>query len=73
MKNLTGPPNSAIKSNSPGRIFITDGAGNVIADVTEGRAKQVVPGQGYVGSGDKKVPGGVPQGYLDLIKKVNPK
>src|SRR5690348_6955552 len=43
VKDLTGPPNSAI-SGQGDRIYITDENGNVVVDVTPDRAKNVVPG-----------------------------
>jgi hypothetical protein len=67
VKNLTGPPNSAIRSTSKDRIFVTDGNGNVIADVKAGRIKMVTPGQGFTGEKISTSPG-----YLDLLKKVLP-
>jgi hypothetical protein len=42
--NLTGPPNSAIPA-APGRIYVTDGQGNVILDVTRERTKNIRQGR----------------------------
>lgn len=69
MQTLSGPPNSAIPSSTPSRIYITDDQGNVVADVTSDRVKQVVPGQSLVKGKEYDVP----QSYVDLIDKVNPK
>jgi hypothetical protein len=60
---LTGPPNSALPG-APGRIYITDGNGNVVVDVTEERAKDITPGRG---AGPKRDP--TPQ-ELDLLEKM---
>jgi hypothetical protein len=65
VKGLTGPPNSASPGGG-GRIFITDKNGNVVVDVTRGRAKPVVPGQGF---GDKRAPTAEEERLLDQIGK----
>ena len=51
VKDLTGPPSSALPGAGGGRIFITDEDGNVVVDVTPDRAKDVTPGVGF---GDKR-------------------
>jgi hypothetical protein len=57
VKNFVGPPNAVVKGASPGRVFVTDGEGRVIFDITKDRVKPVVPGQGFVaGDGRKLVP-----------------
>jgi len=63
VKNLTGPPNSAIKG-SDGRVFVTNDKGQVILDITKDRVKSVCPGQGF---GPKQPP---TQEQLDLINKI---
>ncbi len=64
VKSLTGPPNSAVKSTGPGRIFVTDTEGRVILDITADRVKPVTPGTGF---GDKRLP---TLEELELIKKL---
>jgi len=64
VKNLTGPPNSAIPATGPDRIFVTDESGNVVTDVTSDRAKDVTPGVGF---GPKRPP---TQQELDLLGKT---
>ncbi|MEO4001727.1 RHS repeat-associated core domain-containing protein [Mesorhizobium sp. CAU 1732] len=64
VKDLKGPPNSAIKGTG-GRIFVTDKNGNVVADITPDRAKDVTPGVGF---GPKRP--ATPQ-ELELWKKLN--
>jgi hypothetical protein len=49
VKFLTGPPNSAVKSKAPGRVFITNAKGQVILDITLERVKEVQPQVGFVG------------------------
>ena len=66
VKDLTGPPSSAIRG-SPGRICITDSDGNVVLDVTADRAKPVTPGEGF---GDKRAP--TPD-ELDLLNELWPR
>jgi hypothetical protein len=39
VKFLTGPPNSAVKSIAPGRVFVTNARGQVILDITVDRGK----------------------------------
>ncbi len=57
VKNFVGPPNAVVKGASPGRVFMTDGQGRVILDITADRVKPVVPGQGFVaGDGRKLAP-----------------
>jgi RHS repeat-associated protein len=63
VKDATGPPNSAIPSTG-GSVWVTDGNGNVVVDVTPDRAKPVIPGVGF---GDKRSP---TQGELDLWNQV---
>jgi len=64
VKFLTGPPDSVVKSAAPGRIFITDGTGRVILDITAERVKPVTPGVGF---GDKRPPTAE---ELELIKQL---
>jgi RHS repeat-associated protein len=64
VKNLTGPPNSAIPSVSGDRIWITNEKGEVILDIQSGRAKSVVPGQGFAGERPPT------SQELELLKKV---
>lgn len=52
VKNLTGPPSSAVRGG-PGRVFVTNERGQVILDITESRVKPVVPGRGF---GPKRAP-----------------
>lgn len=47
VKFLTGPPNSAIRSVSPGRVFVTNSVGQVFLDITAERVKQVRPQMGF--------------------------
>ncbi|HET9849980.1 MAG TPA: RHS repeat-associated core domain-containing protein, partial [Candidatus Dormibacteraeota bacterium] len=47
VKGLQGPPNSLVRG-SPGRIYLTDADGRVIADITRGRVKLVRPGVGFI-------------------------
>lgn len=63
---LTGPPNSAIPG-AGGRIFITDGNGNVVVDVDRNRAKDVIPGKGF---GPKRPP---TQEEQELIGQIHGK
>ena len=57
-----------MKGASPGRVFVTDGEGRAILDITADRVKPVVPGQGFVaGDGRKLVPTAE---QLDWIKKL---
>jgi hypothetical protein len=63
VKNLTGPPNSALKG-SPGRVYVTNDKGQVIFDITKNRVKPVTPGQGF---GLKRAP---TAGEIDLISKL---
>jgi hypothetical protein len=68
VKNFEGPPNAVVRGASPGRVFVTDGEGRVILDITADRVKPVVPGQGFVaGDGRKLVPTAE---QLDWIKKL---
>jgi hypothetical protein len=46
VKNLVGPPNSAVRGGGD-RIFITNDKGQVILDITRDRVKSVTPGQGF--------------------------
>jgi hypothetical protein len=63
VKDASGPPNNAIPS-SGGSVWITDGKGNVVVDVTPERAKPVKPGVGF---GEKRPP---TQTELDLWSRV---
>jgi hypothetical protein len=57
VKNFVGPPNTIARGASPGRVFVTDGEGRVVFDVTRDRVKPVVPGQGFIpGDGRKLTP-----------------
>ena len=64
VSGLTGPPYSAIPATGEGRIYVTDENGNVVADITRGRTKPVVPGQGF---GPKREP---TPGEIDLLDKL---
>jgi len=55
VKNLTGPPNSALRSAAPGRAWVTNSRGQVILDITKERTKTVQPGIGF---GEKRPPTG---------------
>lgn len=66
VKDLTGPPDSAIPSNNPDRILVTDKNGNVVVDVTRKRAKDVTPGVGF---GPKRLPTGQELDLLDKMKR----
>jgi RHS repeat-associated protein len=68
VKDIVGPPNSAIPSRSGDRVWITDDKGQVVLDVTGGRTKEVVPGQGF-----GKVERPPTSEELDLLDKVFPK
>jgi predicted oxidoreductase (fatty acid repression mutant protein) len=63
VKNLSGPPNSILKG-SKRRIYITSAKGEVIWDITAERAKQVIPGKGFL----KKTKPTKQQ--LELLKKA---
>jgi len=67
VKDIVGPPNSAIPSASGDRIYITDDKGRVVWDVTGDRTKEVVPGRGF---GRKREP---TDQELDLLDKALPK
>ena len=47
VKFMTGPPNSAFKGSN-GRMYITNSKGQVIWDISNERAKPVIPGKGFV-------------------------
>jgi len=64
VKFLTGPPNSAVRSVAPGRVFVTDSHGQVILDITAERVKPVTPKTGF---GEKRPP--TPE-ELDLIREL---
>jgi len=53
VKFLSGPSNSAVKSAGQGRVFVTNGKGEVILDITAQRVKPVTPRSGF---GDKRLP-----------------
>ena len=61
VKNLTAPSNSVVKGGA-GRIFITNGEGKVIWDVTTQRVKSVIPGEGF---------GGKAQPSLEMLNYIN--
>jgi hypothetical protein len=63
VKTLKGPANSVLKGGQ-GRIFITDGSGKVVWDITKKRAKSVIPDQGF---GPKVTP---TQEQLNLLKQA---
>jgi hypothetical protein len=64
VKNLKGPPNSAVRGAN-GRVYVTNDKGEVIFDITKDRVKPVRPGQGF---GPKRPP--TPE-ELDLINKLH--
>jgi hypothetical protein len=55
---------SAVKSEAPGRVFVTDSQGQVILDITAERVKPVTPRQGF---GEKRSP---TQEELGLIRQL---
>ncbi|MBX3017158.1 MAG: hypothetical protein KF767_04665 [Bdellovibrionaceae bacterium] len=61
VKNFQGPPNSVVQG-SGGRIYITDGSGRIVLDITGGRVKPVTPSGGF---GPKRPP---TREELDLLK-----
>jgi len=63
VKNLKGPPNSAVRGGGD-RAFVTNDNGEVILDITRDRVKPVTPGQGF---GPKRAP---TDDELDLLDKV---
>jgi RHS repeat-associated protein len=63
VKNLTGPPNSAVRG-SEGRVFVTNNQGQVVADITKQRVKSVYPGVGF---GDKRPP---TQDELRMLEQI---
>ena len=65
VKFLTGPAFSAVKSFGEGRVFVTNGVGQVVLDITAERVKEVRPSVGFVG--EKRV---ATAEELDLIKQV---
>jgi len=65
VKDATGPPNSAIPTTGES-VWITDGNGNVVVDVTPGRAKPVTPGVGF---GDKRSPTPTELDLWDRVKQ----
>lgn len=64
VKDLTGPPDSAIRGFD-GRVYVTDSEGRVVLDLTRERAKPVEPGIGF---GPKRPP--TPD-ELNLIEKTH--
>jgi hypothetical protein len=66
VKFLTGPANSAVKSIAPGRVFVTNSAGQVVLDITAERVKQVRPQVGFVG--EKRL--SLTAEELNLIKRL---
>jgi hypothetical protein len=64
VKQLTGPPNSAVRSIAPGRVFVTDAKGQVVLDITIERVKPVQP---QIGFGEKRPPTGI---ELSLIANL---
>jgi hypothetical protein len=63
VKNLIGPPNSAVRGGGQ-RAFATNDKGEVILGITLERLKPVTPGQGF---GPKRAP---TQEELDILQKV---
>jgi RHS repeat-associated protein len=66
VKNLTGPADSAVKGGGE-RIFVTDGQGRVVKDITKDRTKPVIPGKGF---GPKQPPTPQELGLLDRVLKL---
>lgn len=68
VKNFVGPQNSVVRGASQGRVFVTDDQGRVVLDITRDRVKLVIPGQGFVAGGGRKL---VPtQQQLDWIDQL---
>jgi hypothetical protein len=68
VKDFVGPPSAIVRGAAPGRIYVTDGNGRVILDVTKDRVKTVIPGQGFE-KGDKRkiVPSRKQLGWIDEL------
>ncbi|GAA5533981.1 hypothetical protein Dalu01_02389 [Deinococcus aluminii] len=64
VKNLTGPPNSAVRGAGGNRVYVTDSQGRVIKDITRDRVKPVTPGKGF---GKKEFK--LTQDEMDLLKE----
>lgn len=69
VKDLKGPPNSAVPGNNTKngkpRAFVTNEAGEVIRDITPDRAKPVTPGKGF---GPKEIP--ISQNDKEILKRL---
>ncbi|MFL6120361.1 MAG: RHS repeat-associated core domain-containing protein [Actinophytocola sp.] len=65
VKDFVGPPNSVVRGASEGRVFVTDGQGRVILDITKDRAKPVIPGQGFPKGDIKTTPTAEQLGWID--------
>ena len=63
VKFMTGPPNSAFKGSN-GRMYITNSKGQVIWDISNERAKPVIPGKGF---GKKQTPTSYQLKLLDRL------
>ncbi len=63
VKDLVGPADSVVRG-SPGRVFVTDGQGRVVLDITRGRVKSVSPGQGF---GPKRAPTQSELNWIDAL------
>ena len=61
VKNLVGPPNSAVKGGGE-RIFVTNGEGEIVLDITRDRVKEVIPGVAF---GPKRSPNDAENKLLD--------
>jgi RHS repeat-associated protein len=67
VKNMTGPRHSVFAgSSNPHRIYVTNGRGNVVADIIYRRTKIVIPGQGFA-TGPYRPPTAQEKNWLDAI------
>ncbi len=66
VKQLTGPPNSAVRGIVPGKVFVTDARGQVILDINAERVKPVRP---QIGFGEKRSPTAVELGLITKLWK----
>lgn len=68
VKNFVGPQSSVVRGASQGRVFVTDGEGKVILDITRDRVMPVVPGQGFIaGDGRKLTPTQKQLGWINQL------
>lgn len=70
VKSFIGPPNSVFRGPIEGRVYQTNGYGQVINDITSVRVKPVTPNQGFkAGSGRKLVPTSEQLGWINQLWK----